>query len=470
MTPVRTHRVAFFGSALAVFVVAGAGQAQEIPLEPGGLQMRFGIAERFEYGRNLALDVPEEGNGFIASTILSFGLSSETRTQTLDLDVVTGMRLQDLPNNPDSFDIGDARLNFGYTRDGANSGLELDADYLRLDIGFLRSLTDFEDEDGFITLPADFTSLTGDGTRSEFSYGFGFDGGRQNLVGYNFRILSTGVRYSESGDGEFDDIDIVDGSVGLTFALSPVTTARLDYGKETFEEDDIDQTDRDTDIISAGISHEISERTRFDATIGYSDVRERRRVSGDRTETGVVGNLGVFHDVANGSVFGEYDSSLNASGRLDRLIFGRTMPIPDGEFAISLGAAHRPDGKVDAIGALLFDREFGPDFLRARFSRDILADTDDEYAVATVVDLGYLWQLTKVSQIGLRATYALSEETITSPRVEFSVISAVYSHDLGEDWRFNAGVDYRVRDDSDLGRATSPQVFASIGKEFFWRR
>ncbi len=470
MKLVSIHRSIRIGVAIAASTLASASFAQEVPLEPGGLQMRFGIAERFEYGRNLALDVPEEGNGFIASTILSFGLSSETRTQTLNLDVVTGLRLQDLPNNPDTFDVGDVRLDFGYTREGANSGLELEAGYLRFDIGFLRSLSDFEDEDGFIALPADFTSLTGDGTRSEYVYGFAFDGGRQNLIGYNVRLFNTGVQYSESGDEEFDDTDTIEGEVGLTFALSPVTSASLSYGKEKFEEDDEDQTDRDTDTISLGISHEFSESTRFDVTVGYSDVIERRDVSGDRDESGVIGNVGVFHDAANGTVFGEYDSSLNASGRLDRLIVGRTLPIPDGDFAFSLGASHRPDGTVDAIGALLFDREFGPDFLRTRLSRDILADTDDEYTIATVLDVGYLWRLTQVSQIGLRATYALTEATATSPRVDFSVVSAVYSHELSEDWRFNAGVDYRVRDDSDIGRATSPQVFASIGKEFFWRR
>ncbi|WP_170479736.1 hypothetical protein [Ruegeria arenilitoris] len=443
--------------------------AQEVPLEPGGLQMRFGVAERLEYGRNLALDVPEEGNGFIASTILSFGLSSETRTQTLELDVVTGLRLQDLPNNSDTFNVGDTRLDFGYTRDAANSGLALDAEYLRFDIGFLRSLTDFEDEDGFITLPADFSSLTGDGTRSDYALGFAFDGGRENLIGYNLGLFASGINYSESGDAEFDDSDTIIGEAGLTFALSPVTSTSLTYTKEKFEEDDIDQTVRDTDTIAFGVSHESSDRTRFDATIGYTDVTERREVSGDRDESGVVGNLGVFHDVANGTVFGEYDSSLNASGRLDRLIVGRTLPIPDGDFAFSLGAAHRPDGSVDPIGALLFDRDFGPNYLRIRISRDILADTDDEYTVSNVVDLGYLWRLTPVSQFGLRATYAITEETVTEPRTELGFFSAVYSHELTDDWRFNAGFDYRVSED-DAGRATSPQVFAAIGKEFFWRR
>ncbi|MEX0279241.1 MAG: hypothetical protein AB3N19_17100 [Ruegeria sp.] len=470
MKPAYSHRFAKIAAAFCAVACAGDSQAQEIPVEPGGMQMRFGITERFEYGRNLALDVPEEGNGFIASTILSFGLQSETRTQTLNFDVVTGLRLQDLPNNSDTFDVGDVRLSFDYSREAANSGLELQADYLRFDIGFLRSLSDFEDDDGFIILPADFTSLTGDGTRNDFSYGLAFDGGRQSLIGYNIRLLATGIRYEEATDAEFDDIDTYEGDLGLTFALSPVTTARLVYSKTKFKEDDVDETDRDSDTFSFGLAHEISDRTRIDAEIGYTDTSEERRVSGDRSESGVVGGFAVFHDTASAAYSGEFETSLNTSGRLNRLLFGRSAPIPDGEFSFSIGAAHRPDDTVDAIGAVSFDREFGPDFFRARLSRDILTDVDDEYTVATVLDLGYIWRITPVSQFGLRGTYALTEATVTSPRVEFTAVSAVYSYELGQDWRFNAGVDYRVSDDEDIGRATSPQVFASIGKEFFWRR
>ncbi len=431
--------------------------------------MRFGIAERLEYGRNLSLDVPDPGNGFIASTILSFGLSSETRTQTLELDAVTGLRLQDLPDNEDSFDIGDARLDFGYTREAANSGLELDAEFLRFDIGFLRSLSDFEDEDGFIVLPGDFADLTGDGTRNEYSYGLAFDGGRQNLIGYRFSLAGSGLRYTDTTDPGLSDNDRIEGDVGLSFALSPVTTATVDIGAERFDEDDDEETERDTDVIAFGLLHEFSSVTRLEAAIGYTDIDERQVISGDSSESGLIGNVGVVHDVSNGSVSALWDTSRTIAGRLDRFLLGRSLAVPDGSLAATLGAARRPGGSVDAIGSLAYDQDYGPNTLRVRLSRDILSDEDDDYFAATVVDVGYIWGLTPLSQFAVRAAYAVSEETSTSSRVEFTSVSAVFSHDLGQDWNFNAGVNYRIRDEEDFGRATSPLVFAGIGKSFLWR-
>lgn len=463
------NRLTGVGAAVAVLLSTTIVRAQEIPVEPGGLELRFGIAERLEYGRNLSLDVPDPGNGFIASTILSFGLSSETRTQSINLDAVTGLRLQDLPNIDDNFDIGDARLDFGYTREAANAGLSLDAEYLRFDIGFLRSLSDFEDEDGFIILPADFADLTGDGTRNDFSYGFSLDGGRQSLIGYNLSLRASGLRYTDTTDPGLDDNDRIDGRFGLSFAFSQRTTGRLDYDLERFTDDSPDEIDRDGNTITFGLLHEVSSTTRFDAALGYADIEETREINGDRDVSGIVGNLGVERDVPDGSYLARYETTREIAGRLDRLFVGRNREIPDGAFGFTLGAARQSGGSVDAIGSLLFDREYGPDTLRVRLSRDILFDDEDDYFAATVVDVGYIWGITPLSQFALRGTYALSEETDTSSQVEFSNVSAVYSHDLTREWQFNAGLDYRVRDEDGVGRATSPMVFVSIGKNIVWR-
>ncbi len=438
-------------------------------MEPGGLELRFGIVERLEYGRNLALDVPDPGNGFIASTILSFGLSSETRTQAINLDVTTGLRLQDLPNVDDTFDVGDARLDFGYTREAANSGLSLDAEFLRFDIGFLRSLSDFEDSEGFVILPSDFADLTGDGTRNDYVYGISFDGGRQSLIGYNFDLRTSGLRYTDTSDPGLSDNERFEGEFGLSFALSPVTTARLVYGVEHFTEDDAEETDRDTEALTFGILHQATSATSVEATVGYTDVEETQQISGDSSVSGFIGSLGVVHDVSDGSYSALLESERTIAGRLDTLLLGRRLDVPDGNFGVTFGAAQRPDGSIDPVGSLLYDKEYGPNTLRVRLSREILSDEDDEYFAGTVLDVGYIWGLTPLSQFALRATYAVSEETDSSPRVEFSNISAVYSHELTRDWRLNAGVDYRVRDDADIGRASSPIIFASIGKDFIWR-
>ena len=87
--------------------------------------MTLGLAQRIEAGENLTLDVPEQGSGVIASTILSFGLSSETPIQSLSLDATTALRWSDLPDRGNEFDIGDSIFDFGYNRDGAESSISV---------------------------------------------------------------------------------------------------------------------------------------------------------------------------------------------------------------------------------------------------------------------------------------------------------------------------------------------------------
>ncbi len=457
------YRAACFG-----VIFATASHAQEIPVEPGGPVMRFGIYERLETGRNLGLDVPEEGHGTIASTIFSFGLNSETRTQTFDFDATTALRFSNLPDKGGEVDFGDTRLLLGYTRDAANAGMQLQANYLGYDIGFLRSLSDFVDDEGVIDLPPDFADLTGDGTRREYNLRAEFDFGRQDVIGYNFFLQLDGINYSDTTDASLFDEDTIGAGAGMTFALSPRTEARLDYSFERNERDDPGQTTEDRDDLIFGLTNELSSRTIFDVSFGYSKIDEQS-LSEDNLTEGYVGGLGVIYEMPNGDITADLDSSLETEGRLDTLTVGRSLEIPGGTFSASLGGARVPGGDKGWIGSLSYAQERGPNEIFVEFRRDVSPNAFRELRFETVADIGYVRFLTPNSRIGLGAIYALTEETSTDPRTEYTELSAVYSHRLTEYWNFNTGVNYRTRDEEGLGEATSPQVFFQIGRDFVWR-
>ncbi len=457
-------------AAWVILVSAESAMAQVEDIEPGGLLVTLGIAERIETGRNLGLTVPEEGSGTIASTIFSFGLSDETRTERLFLDAATALRFSDLPDQGSDVDFGDAILEFEYDREAANAGLNLTADYLRYDIGFQRSLLDFTDDEGIIELPRDFGDLTGTGIRNEYLLGAEIDFGRENTIGYRFQIGANGIDYSDASNPDLFASDTIDGSAGITLNISPRTSAAIDISAEYYEDESEGETERDTEEITFGLTHDVSSRARLNASLGFIDIDERDLVEGDIVVTGPVGELGFEYDLANGEVTTDFATTRDTPGRLNTFSVGRRMDFSDGELVANIGVAHDADGgDTDLIGFLGYEREFGPHETFVRINRGIGVTDDREYRAETVADIGVIFGLTQVSQIGLRATYALADGTATDPRVERLDLDAVYSHRLTRDWNFNTGINYRTRDEEGVGRANSPLFFISIGRDFFWR-
>ncbi len=441
--------------------------AQEV--DPGGRVMTFGLTERIESGQNLGLEVPEEGSGTIASTILSFGLSDETRTQRFSLDATTALRFTNLPEQESEIDFGDAILELEYDREAANAGLNLSADFLRYDIGFQRSLLTFTDDEGVILLPRDFDDLTGTGIRNEYLVSGRIDFGRENLVGYNLEVAANGIDYSDASNPDLFASDEVAARAGVTFDLSPRTRAAIDLTAIYYEDESEGQTDRDTEEIAFRIEHELSPRARLEGSLGFIDIDERDQVEGDILVTGPVGDIGWQYDVSNGDVSAEFVVLRDTPGRLNTLTFGRSVDIPDGAFSADVGVARDSDGEVDFIGALAYAYEFGAHEAFARINRGIGVTDSREYRPETVADLGVVFGISAVSQLGFRATYALAEGTASDPRVARFDLDAVYSRRLTQDWNFNTGVSYRSRDEEGVGRANSPLVFVALGRDFLWR-
>ncbi|KIC45491.1 hypothetical protein RA28_10435 [Ruegeria sp. ANG-S4] len=462
-------RIILFGIVCGVLHLQNRADAQVVELGPGGTQMTLGIAQRFESGRNLRLEVPEEGHGTISSTILSFGVSSETPIQSLSLDAVTALRWTDLPNEDSDFDIGDSIFEFGYAREGANAGLDFGVDFSSYDIGLFRSLNDFIDDEGVLDLPSDFGDLTGDGTRREFNSVFQMDFGRQDLISYNFRINAQNLDYVDQTSPDLFNSDTIGGSAGIGFVLSPVTTATIDIRAERYEEDNPDQTDRKSKSVVFGLSQEVSARTRFDVALGYTEIDERELIAGDDFTSGFIGRIGAEYDMPNGEITFDAESELSLAGRLNSFRIGRSREILGATFSVSLGFAHTDGGRTEPIGSLRYANEFGENELRIFFDRNIVITDDEVFRDEYILDFGYIWGLGPSSRLGLGATHILTDSTEVDPRVERTDLNAVYSYELESQWIINAGLNYSVRDEDGVGRATSPLAFFQIGREFAWR-
>ena len=80
---------------LGAALMASTATAQDAE---GGLRLVFGIEERLEYGRNLALAVPAEGSTSSAATTLSFGLYSSTPLDRLEFTASAALLVENAPD------------------------------------------------------------------------------------------------------------------------------------------------------------------------------------------------------------------------------------------------------------------------------------------------------------------------------------------------------------------------------------
>lgn len=434
--------------------------------DEGGVLLTFGIEQRFEVGRNIALEVPEEGTSSVATTTLSFGLSSETRTQRISIEGSSGLRISDLPGEGTDVGFSDTELRLEYGQDVGNSAFTATAEYTHSDIDFLRSLSDFEDDDGVIVLPPDFDDLTGGGTRQEYDVELGLELGRENMLGFNLTAGASGVDYSGTTDPDLFQTRTTSLGLETILRFSEVTTGIIGLSAEQYDAENAEMTDRLTSEITFGIEHEISPRARVDASIGYSVIDTEELISGDTRTTGLIWHLGAEYDMPNGVLTAEFDSSRDTAGRLRTFRIGRSLEIPDGTLSGSIGVADIPGGSTEIIGDLSWRQELGPNEIIAEISRSVSTSTDDESRATTTAGIGYVWGLSPLSSVRFNVAYALTDGTATEAEVERTDLSAVYRRALTPDWNLNTGVIYRTRDEEGVGRAESPSIFVSVDRQF----
>ena len=136
---------------LSAVSLAAAGSLALHPLmgiaqDTGGLQLTFGVEQRFESNDNLGLDVVSAGTTNQATTRLSFGLLTETRSASLAFDTSASLRAANGPGfSGTEVALADPRISLTYSRTAANANLDVKARVQTTDVEFLRSLEDFID-------------------------------------------------------------------------------------------------------------------------------------------------------------------------------------------------------------------------------------------------------------------------------------------------------------------------------------
>jgi hypothetical protein len=437
--------------------------------DAGGVQIVAGIEQGIEAGRNIALEVPDEGNSLATTTRLSFGISSETPIERLSLDLNGVYRIEDQAGETNA-GFEDPALTLRYTRNGANGSFDVSANYTRAQVDTLRTITDFVPPDGEVEIPADFTDLTGTGERTAYGADATLILGRDSPLGFQFDLGTSGIIYSDTTDTGLTDIRRARVEAATRLQLSPKLTGNVSAGYETIDEDDATQTERVIRNVGVGLTYLASPRATIDTSIGYVWNRTDE-TTGVTNDDNVTGRLAFGYDMPNGVAGAVFDTSRTDDGTsILSARLSRSLSLPAGLLSASIGVTQPGDNDVALIGSLNWAQPLPTGRIAARVDRSVGLDADNDIRLTTVVGADYGYDINPVSSLSLGLSYAVSDASPGANRVEQANVAATYSHALTADWDFNATADFTVRDETDVGQATSPQISATIGRTFRTRR
>ena len=469
----RANR-AGIGVLLAAGVLVGSAALAQ---QGTGMRAVLGFSQGFSADTNRNLSAADPGRSLVSTTNLRFGLRSETRTEQFRLDSGFNARLFDLPDEGRGLRLGSPNLSASYRRDGARSGLALNASFSRDRLRFRRPLEDFLisvpiiDEDGLpvlddegepvfediIVLPEDEEALIGQGRRSRVSLGGRLDLGRGGPVGTTLTASRTTLRHSDAPTRT----DTTRDQFGVTTRLrvSPVTTGRIQLSFSRFEAEDAVRTQRDRIGLRFGIRHEFSRVLVLNASLGPSWIITRQRIPDTREERrGLDGNLSLTYSLPNGTIGLSLGATTDQDGTRRSLNLSRSLDLPRGALSGSVGVTRDADGQQRATSRLNYRHNLPTGNLSVQASRDFATNVDDETEAFTALSVGYNHTINSVSSLSLSARYLAR----TDDRASFT---ATYRHALTRDWSLNMGYRFDAVERT-AGRTRNHGVFLNLSRSF----
>ena len=439
--------------------------------DEGGPVLTFGISSTLSATDNYNLSPSNGDSAVLFDNKLSFGYENRRANDTLTLDFSGLLRANEPPGGSPIFDDRSAR--FAYDRQGINSTFSFGADY---NFASVNSLDPFDDDQFFDDEPLDENDLTLDqGDREQISTRFSFETGLNGPIGF---ILDGRYReqdYSGTTDPDLFETEVLNLSGTTRFTLSPVTETRVVLRYEDYSADDSVQTDRQTSSVNLGLEQALSETDRLDVSLGFQQIETDQTILGIRqsnTDSGTIGNVELTRELTRGMIGTTFDLRESVNGRTATWLVSREMPLPRGGVSISLGASSDVDDTIRPVGSIDFTHEMLRSTLTASLEREVVTSSESNELRTTRASVGYNYEINSLSDLSFSANFAEQTQiggvTAVSDTTRLD-LRATYSRDITEDWQISSGYEYRVRDETGMGSATSNRIFLTLEREFALR-
>jgi hypothetical protein len=435
--------------------------------EPPNPALTFSFSSTFNVNDNQELDTDSLGTSTWIDNAFGLGYLAETKVSRFALDLGTVLRMSDQPDVGSDTDLDNHRLGLSYSRDGANSRLALDARYNRIDVAFFDPLR-YASENSNLALDGSDLSTSNDGYRETSSAGVQFETGIDGPLGFNLAASHNSRDYHETTDPDYYDSTTNRVSFGTTLRPNKRVNLRLNASQVKYSDEDVEQTDRTTRRLTAGMDYALSPALRASATLGRTWIDEDETIDGIRVsddEDGVNGSFSLFRDMVNGrmGLTLSHDVS-NDGGDRTNLLFSRDLELPRGSLELAIGPSHQSEGDSGLIGTLLYGQEFYRGRLNATASRRLGSNDDDESVSYTRFGLGWRHGLTALSSLDIGIDYLRVDSEAIGDDRRLTRASIAYSHALAEDWQLSGGYTFTDSDEEDEGSAESNAFFLRLQK------
>ncbi len=440
--------------------------------EQGGPVLTFGIRSTLSATDNYNLSPNNTQNATLFDNELSFGYVNRRKIDTLSLQASGVVRANEPPGGSPLFD--DRNVGIAYDRVGVNSNLSFGADY---SLASVNSLDPFSGDRFDIDDPIiDETDLTLDqGDREEISTRFSFETGVNDPIGFVIDGRYRERDYSGTTDPSLYKSEIFNISATTRFTLSPVTETRVVLRYEDYTAEDAVLTDRETSSINVGLTKALSATDTLDVSLGYQEIALKQTIMGTRqsqTFTGVIGSLDLTRELPRGSIGTSVDLSESVNGRTATWLVTRAMLLPRGSLDISVGATSDVDDTIRPVGSVGFTHQMKRSTLSGSLERQVATSSESSELRTTRALLDYNYEINSISDLGFSASYAEQERIGgigTASDTTRLDLRATYSRELTRDWQVSSGYEYRQRDETGVGSATSNRVFLTLEREFVVR-
>lgn len=466
------HRVSGAGL-LSVFCLgAGVVLAQQggSP-EDGGPVLTFGVSSTLSATDNYNLRPNGGDSAELFDNRLSFGYRHRRANDELRLDLDGILRVFEAPGSSSrTFDDSTARLS--YDRVGVNSTFSTSAEYNLTSVNFLDP---FDSDRFFEDDPLDEGDLAQDqGEREQIATRFSFETGLNDPIGFILEGRYRERRYSGTTDPSLFDSEILNLTGTTRFTLSPVSQARVVLRYEDYSANDAPQTDRVTSSVNLGLTQELSKIDTLDVSLGFQSIETEETILGVRgsdTQSGVIGSLGLTRELKRGTIGTEFDLRESVNGTTATWLVNRAMPLPRGALEISVGATSDVSDTIRPVGSVDFTHEMKRSTFTASLERQVSTSSQSNELRTTRASLGYSFDLNTLSDVKFSANFAEIKQ-IGGPTLNDTTrtdLRATYNRSLTRDWRLSSGYEYRMRDETGVGTASSNRVFLTLEREFVFR-
>jgi len=381
---------------------------------PGGTILTFGIETSLSVSDNYNLALVAPGTSTILDTTLSFGYLTETAIDRFAFDIDGVVRAADIPGVGGDFRFDDVNADVSYSREGANSRISATASYNRVNLDFLDpfELADLSDTD----------LINSSGIRTSRTARVIFETGTSGPLGFGIELGTEVLGYSNTTDPSLLNSRTDDIALTSRLRLSPVAEARVRLSQEDYSDDDLIPADRTTRDLSVGVLYELSPIDTLDAIVGVSKIDDATTGA----SRGGFGTLILTRALPNGTAGVILDRSFGIEGGRTTLTANRSMDLPSGTLAYSLGVTHGELGDAEVIGSIAYSHTLPRGALTASLDRSVESSTSGNDILTTNAAVGYSLALTPTSGLALDFDYAEDDSDHVSSPYSY-LLTSLYS-------------------------------------------